>query len=138
VASARVYSTNYRDTLILVSSDCPVISGIAPGKAGTIAALQFGLLAASPYALTSDDLLLAVAGHREGMALEHMAELRLAMFAKPQACLRTSPLVKTHGWGLHHDAAGKIALIGRETERYRELLGNPGIGKVNGMRSRRA
>ncbi|MEI7025361.1 DUF6157 family protein [Paenibacillus sp. y28] len=37
-------------------------------------------------------------------------------FSKPKACLRTSPLVKKYGWGLGFDAAGKIALLGADTE----------------------
>ncbi|WP_298711512.1 DUF6157 family protein [Micrococcus sp. 2A] len=36
---------------------------------------------------------------------------REAFFAKSQACLRASPLGKRHGWGLHHDAEGRVALV---------------------------
>jgi hypothetical protein len=124
------YTTNYLDTLVTASPDGPVSRGTIPEKAGSVAAVQHALLA-EPYVMTSDDLLFAAHRERGG------DKSREAYFAKPQACLRASPLVKLFGWGIHHDGKGRIALIGSETEEYRRLLDDPSVKKTPGMRSRR-
>lgn len=125
-----MHSTNYRDTLITVSSDCPVSIGTIPEKPGTIATVQHALLA-DPYKLTSDDLLYETHRARGG------DRSRDEFFAKPQACLRASPLVKQYGWGVHHDSEGRIALLDPQGADYRRLLADPGVRKTPGMRSRR-
>jgi len=125
-----MHSTNSRDTLITVSADCPVAGGTIPEKPGTIATVQHGLLA-EPYALTSDDLLHATHRARGG------EKSREEFFARPQACLRASPLVKQFGWGIHHDGEGRIALIDPQSEAYRRLIADPGVKKTPGMRSKR-
>jgi hypothetical protein len=125
------YSTNFRNTLITVSTDCPVAVATAPTRQGTIADMQFKLLAEAPYALTSDELLLAVANKRkEPVSFE-------VFFSRPQACLRTSPLVKKHGYGLHHDTEGRVALVAMESAAYERLLKDPSTEKSPGMRSAR-
>jgi hypothetical protein len=125
------YTTNYSNTLITVSADCPVPVGTPPAKAGTIAERQFALLAATPYAKTSDELLLAVETERKGKVSAK------TFFAKPQACLRCSPLVKKHGYGLHHDADSRVALVPVESPEYARLLASPAVAKQPGMRSAR-
>nr|WP_294812654.1 DUF6157 family protein [uncultured Sphingomonas sp.] len=125
-----MHSTNYRDTLITVSTDCPVPGGTIPEKPGTIATVQHALLA-KPYAMTSDDLLYEAHRARGG------DKGRDAFFAKPQACLRTSPLVKQFGWGIHHDADGRIALLDPQSDAYARLLVDPSVKKTPGMRSKR-
>lgn len=124
------YTTNYRDTLITASPDTPVQVGTVPEKPGTVAAIELELLA-KPYAMTSDELLHAV--HRARGGEKSVTEF----FAKPQACLRASPLVKQFGWGVHADGQGRIAAIGMETPAYRKLLDDPAVAKVPGMRSKR-
>ena len=123
-------STNYRDTLITASPDSPVSAGTVPEKPGTVAAVQHALLA-RPYAMTSDDLLHAAHRARGG------DKSREDFFAKPQACLRASPLVKQYGWGVHHDGEGRIALLGMESAEDRQLLDDPAIAKTPGMRRAR-
>lgn len=130
-------TTNYLDTFIAVAADCPASAGDTPAKAGTIAALQLELLRAQPYALTSDDLLFEVHARRSGIADADRASARAAFFARPQACLRASPLVKTHGWGLHHDKHGRVAAYAVETEAYRSLAGRADLKQVCGMRNAR-
>ncbi len=125
-----MHTTNYRDTLITVSTDCPVPGGTIPEKPGTIATIQHALLA-KPYAMTSDDLLYETHRARGG------DKSREDFFASPQACLRTSPLVKQFGWGIHHDAEGRIALLDPQSDTYRQLLADPSIKKTPGMRSKR-
>ena len=130
-------TTNYHRTFITVSPDSTAEAGRVPPREGSIAQLQYALLAAQPYQLTSDDLLFAVHARRRAIPESEWAEARGAFFSKPQACLRASPLVKQFGWGLHHDAAGRVALHGVETERYRALSADPDITCLRGMRSKR-
>lgn len=124
-------TTNYRDTLVTVSSDTPVTVGTIPEKPGSVAGAQHALLADKPYSLTSDDLLHAAHVARGG------EKDRETFFAKPQACLRASPLVKQFGWGIHHDGEGRIALVAMESEDYARLLADPAVKKTPGMRRSR-
>nr|WP_314075979.1 DUF6157 family protein [uncultured Roseococcus sp.] len=126
-----MHTTNYRDTLITMSGDCPVTVATPPTKEETVAGRQFALLSAAPYAMTSDQLLLAVENDRKGAVTAE------AFFAKPQACLRASPLVKKHGYGLHHDSGGRVALVAVESPDYARLLADASVVKRPGMRSAR-
>ena len=126
-----MFSTNYRNTLITVAEDCPVNMGTPPVKSGTIAERQFAILNAAPYGITSDELLLRIENARKGRI---SAE---AFFATPKACLRTSPLVRKHGYGLHHDGEGRVALVAMESADYAKLLADAGVAKRAGMRSAR-
>jgi Family of unknown function (DUF6157) len=132
-----MHSTNYFSTLISASPDCKASTGTVPSKEGTIAALQHEMLAAAPYQMSSDDLLCAVEARRKGIARNKFAAFRKAFFSEPRACLRGSPLVKSYGWGIHHDGNGRMALVGRETSTYAAMMTDPSIAKVAGMRSRR-
>ncbi|WP_141653161.1 DUF6157 family protein [Phenylobacterium immobile] len=62
---------------------------------------------------------------------------RPTFLAKSRACLRASPLVNQCGFGLHHAAAGRVALYGRETDAYRNLSRRNDLKVVAGMRSAR-
>jgi hypothetical protein len=133
-----MHSTNYFSTLILASPDCAANAGTVPTKPNTIAAIQYEMLLASPYQMTSDDLLIAVEARRKEVKRDKLAEFKMVFFSQPRACLRGSPLVKSYGWGIHHDADGKVALVGRETGQYKALVDDRDVKKVAGMRSRRA
>ena len=133
-----MHTTNYHDTLITVSTDCPVATGSVPGKPGSIAALQYTLLRNAPHELTSDDLLSAVHAQRHRVPDDAREAARATLFSKPQACLRASPLVKQFGWGLHHDAEGRVALVAMDSEDYARLVADASVRKRPGMRSRRA
>src|SRR5665213_2953538 len=95
------------------------------------------MVSAAPYEMTSDDLLLAVEARRKDIKAAKLAEFRKQFFSEPHACLRASPLVKSYGWGIHSDAHGRIALVGRQTDQYQTLIENHDVKKVPGMRSRR-
>lgn len=131
VSPRNMHSTNYRNTLITVSGDCPVTVATPPTKQGTVAERQFAMLSTAPYTMTSDQLLLAVEIDRKGAVTAD------AFFARPQACLRASPLVKKHGYGLHHDADGRLALVPMESVDYTRLTVDTSIVKRSGMRSKR-
>lgn len=132
-----MHTTNYYNTLILVSPDSAVEAGTAPPKPGTVAALQYERLTAAPYSMTSDDLIFGVHADRNGVPAAERDTARAAFFSKGQPCLRSSPLVKSYGWGVHHDGDGRVAIFGAETPEYRRLAEDPAVAKVNGMRSQR-
>ena len=130
-------TTNYANTFIAVSPDSSAAIGDTGPKAGSIAAIQLELLQANPYGLTSDELLFETHARRNDIAEADRAEARAALFAKPQACLRASPLVKKHGWGIHHDADGRVAAVAVESADYAKLKARTDLKQTVGMRSSR-
>lgn len=138
---------NYYQTLIAVADDCLRTHSVVPAaRSGkkTVAVLQYDMLAAAPYALTQEDVLFDTWLARQDLpgilSDADRAELRERFFAKPQACLRSSPLPKSYGWGLIFDARGRIALCPMESQEYRHLVGGgvDGIRVLKALRSRRA
>lgn len=135
-----------RNTFVLVAPDCSAPAGAAPkvrASGPTVAGLQHELLTAGPYTLTLEDLMLAIHIRRAGLspaeAEARSEEIQTSLFGKPYPCMRASPLPKTYGWGVHHDAEGRIALFGVESAEYgRFAKGGQGIEVVTAMRSKRA
>ncbi|WP_377512921.1 DUF6157 family protein [Octadecabacter sp. R77987] len=131
-----MHTTNYQNTFIEPSEDCTA-KGRVPDKAGTVAALQFQMLNDAPYALTSDDLLVAVTAMRRDIPKDEHEALHAELFSKGQPCLRASALVKTYGWAVHHDGQGRVALVAPDSPVYQPFLDDPTVTKVKGMRSTR-
>jgi hypothetical protein len=135
------HTTNYFNTFIEVAEDCPVSSAeIPPLKGGgkTVANLQFEKLIENPYQYTSDDVIFAAHAAKKGVSLHDMKEEREAFFSKGQPCMRSSPLTKRYGWGVHSDSEGKIAIVPLESEEYHKLATDAGLKHTRGMRSKRA
>ncbi len=134
------HSTNTYNTFILVAEDCPAHSGEIPiprhGKE-TDASRQYNMISTSPYKYTSDDVVFGIFALKNDVEKENREEVRDVFFSKGRACLRSSPLTKRYGWGVHSNAEGKVALYGRETYEYRSLSEDESIVKVKAMRSRR-
>ncbi len=130
-------TTNYYHTFITAAPDATAARGEQP-KPDSVAGLCLDLLQARPYGLTSDELLFEVHARRHAVPEAARDEARAQFLARPQACLRASPLVKRHGWGLHHDAHGRVAAYGVETDEYRTLAAARDMTVVAGLRSRRA
>lgn len=137
---------NYYDTLIAVADDCPVSSAVVPapyrGKA-TVAVVQYELLAEQPGRLTQEDVLFRswlARQERPDVTAAEEERLRAAFFARPQACLRSSPLPKKYGWGLLFDHQGRITLCPMESDRYRRIVGGEtaGVTVLKALRSSRA
>lgn len=133
-------STNYQSTFIHVadeaqvtSPEIPPVSDSGPG----IAELEYHLITEHPYEYTSDDVLFEVHALRHGVADAEREAAREEFFSKPQACLRSSPLAKRYGWGIHHDADSKVALVGVGTERYAQLAADPGLEQVRALQPTR-
>ena len=132
-----MHSTNYSNTLISPAEDCQAVSKI-PEKTGSIAALQYELMAGKPYELTSDDVLSTVAAMRKGIVLKDLGSFRQDYFSKGQPCFRASPLTKTHGWAVHSDENAFVALLAPDGPEFAELLEDDDVKKINAMRNKRA
>lgn len=132
----------YIDTLIAVADDCPVAASVVPAQRPnkTVAIIQYEMLVDAPFVYTQEDVLFNSWFERQGMSAlteVEIAQLRTEFFSKPQACLRASPLPKTHGWGLVFDHHGKMALCPMESAEYQELLTGGRVRVVKAMRSKR-
>ena len=137
----KTHTTNYQNTFIEVAEDCPLTESKVPepkGNKPTNANLQFEMLSCHPYKFTSDDVLFAAYATRKDIPENEWKSERDAFFSKGQACLRASPLTKSYGWGIHSDEAGRIALYGMETEKYKKFLEDGGVKKLKAMRSKKA
>lgn len=134
-------STNYHDTFIQVAEDCPVAEARVPtaGRATpSVAELQHRILTERPFELTSDELLFHVHLLRQRVPDDQITAERETFFASSRACLRASPLGRRHGWGLHHDAEGRVALVPLGSEEYRRLADDSDLRQLKAMRSTRA
>lgn len=132
-------STNYHNTFIEVSGDCPVSAAEIPQSKGenkTVAQMKFEMITRNPYVYTSDEVLFTVFALRNQILPSDTRE-RETFFAKGQACFRASPLCKRYGWGVHHNEEGKMALYALESEEYRFLKNNPDVKHTKAMRNKR-
>lgn len=132
-------TTNYFNTLITVAEDTPTSSSVVPDLSKeSVAAQQYRWVSDQPYALTSNDVIFArVAAKLDIPPAERAAEQE-AYFTTGRACLRTSPLAKQYGWGIHADAEGRIALVAMESDRYAELVADETVTKRRAMRRSRS
>lgn len=133
------------NTFVTVADDCAAPAGVTPQpKAGreTVASLEYALLSARPYKLTLDDLKFEVHLARTGISPAERAArgagIRAALFSKPQACMRASPLTKSYGWGAHYDDKGRLAIYARDSKDYARLATSPKLSVVKAMRGKRA
>lgn len=134
-----MHTTNYTNTLIEIAEDCPAQAGTIPPlkKQKSVANLQYELLVDQAYQFTSDEILFSVFAIRKEISEEDLESQKTQFFSKGQACFRASPLSKRYGWGIHANQAGKIALLGAETEAYQALKADDSVQKKKAMRSKR-
>lgn len=131
-------TTNYYNTFIEVAEDCPVEDAEIPPLRGgkkSIARMQYEMISQHSYQFTSDDIIFRIHAERKGLPLTK-AE-REKFFSKGRACLRSSPLGKRYGWGLHHNDEGKVALYGVESDQYCQLAEDEELAHTKAMRSGR-
>src|SRR5947209_4913418 len=109
---------NYYATFIRVAPDCPVSEAVIPTSKRaerSVAQIEYELLAVNPYTFIQEELLFAVHVRLQGIGESDLKTRRAALweefFGKSRACLRASTLPKKNGWGLHFDAAGRVALV---------------------------
>lgn len=74
----------------------------------------------------------------DGEIAARWAALRDEVYAKPQACLRASPLTKRYGFGAHYDSEGRIGLHPVGSEGYDRCAADETLVQLRAMRSRRA
>lgn len=138
------HDINYVNTFIAVADDCPAArAAVPPEKPGktSIADVQYQVLVRHPYYYRQDDVLFASAAGVRGVSdfnEAQLAERRQAFFAKPQACLRTSPLAKRYGWGIHFDLDAKAAAYPIESNEYQRFQADTSLHQLKAMRSKRA
>lgn len=138
---------NYYRTVIAVADDCPVATAVPPpvrGQARSVAVVQYEMLIDRPHVHTQEDVLFASWWERQDRPDASEAEigrLRAEFLARPQPCLRSSPLPKKYGWGLLFDDRGRVALLPVESAEYRRLVeagDDDGVTVLRALRSRRA
>ena len=132
---------NYYDTLIEVADDCPATAGEVPQARGgkkTKAVVEYELLVKHPYTCTEEDIAFEVYAVLHEIPSASRAKEREKFLSKGHPHLRVSALAKRHGWGIHNNADGKIALIAVESPEYKRLMMDPGTTKVKAFRSTRA
>lgn len=136
----KINTTNYENAFIEVADDCPVTEAEVPplkGDKKSVANLQFDLLIGHPYKYTSDDVLFSVFATRNAIPKSQLKEAREEFFSKGQPCMRTSPLTKRYGWGVHNNKEGKIAIYALGTKEYKDMVKDRSLMKVKAMRSKR-
>ncbi len=103
---------SYYETLIAAPDDSPAEHSTVPqglGARETIAEMQYEMLAGHPSERTQEHVLFNSWLQREDLgdlSREETAEVRREFFAKPQPCLRASPLPRKCGWRFSFDADG--------------------------------
>ena len=135
-----LHTTNYSNTFIQVAEDCKAVRGEAPpskGESKSIAQLQFELLNGNPYQYTSDEVLFQVFAWKKQIGTHDLDDAREQFFSKGQPCFRASPLTKQYGWGVHSNAAGKIAIYGCETVEYERFSEDASLKVIRAMKSKR-
>jgi hypothetical protein len=131
---------NYYDTFIQIAEDCSVMAAeIPPEKAGekTVANIHYEIISKHPGKYTQEDVLFMTFAFRNGIVKSGMKKAREEFFSKGQPCLRTSPLGKRYGWGIHCDKDGKVALVAMGTKEYKKLASDKTIKHLKAMRSKR-
>ncbi len=133
-----MHTTNYFNAFIEVADDCPIKAAEIPpvkGDKKTVANIQFDMIIHHPYKYTSDDVIFQVYSEKNEVKGKAARE---AFFSKGQACLRTSPLTKRYGWGVHSDDKGRVALYPMESKEYKVFSKDKSLEHTKGMRSKKA
>lgn len=136
----KQHTTNYADTFLVIADDCPLTSAEPPpvkADKQTIATIQFDLIKKNPYKYTSDDVIFQVFADKNDLTKSEYKEARESFFSKGQPCMRTSPLTKRYGWGVHFDKEGKMAIFGVGSAEYNRLSKEKSLKIVKAMKSSR-
>jgi Family of unknown function (DUF6157) len=134
-----MHTTNYRNTFLEVADDCPAKKAEAPPikSEKTIARIQYEMIRDNPYKYTSDDVVFAVFAIKNNIQSKRLDDIREKLFAAGQACLRTSPLAKRYGWGIHYNDDEKIALYAVESSDYVKFVRDKSLVHKKAMSSKK-
>jgi hypothetical protein len=133
-------TTNYQNTFIQVADDCPVKKAEIPPEKNekTAANIQFEMLIDNPYKFTSDDVIFQVYADKNKISgKQRLLAARNEFFSRGQPCMRSSPLTKRYGWGVHSDENGRIAIYPLESPDYKKFSKDANLIQVKAMRSKR-
>ena len=136
-----MHTTNYNNAFIAIADDCPVTVAEIPPQKGTgktVANIEYEMIKNHPYQYTSDEVLFQVYATKNNVSKADWNLEKQKFFSKGQPCLRSSPLTKRYGWGVHFNADGKIALYAVESDEYRVFFQDKTLKIVKAMRSKRA
>lgn len=117
-------------TLIKVAEDCPVSKAVMPTsvKVGkTLPILFFEELIKNPYFYTPEQII-----RRVHVEIRNKTKLKL-----PSYSIRRNPLLKQFGWGFHIDERNRIAVVGCDSAKYKALLEDASVKKVNAYKNRK-
>jgi hypothetical protein len=134
-----MHSTNYLNTFIEVSDDCKAAIGTVPPekKRMSIARMQYDMIKNHPYKYSSDDVIFTIYAVRNRIQSVELEKTRTAFFSKGQACLRSSPLGKLYGWGIHFDDQSRIAIYAKESKDYGRLKADKQLKHLKAMKNSR-
>ncbi len=121
------------NTFVVIAQDCPTHMGVIPvvkDDKPYLARLQYELLILHPYEYDLVQLNQTIHGLMESD--KHFDE-------SDHPCLRSSPLTRIYGWGVHYDWAGRIALYPANSIAYQKLIRDPSLkieqAKLSGVAS---
>jgi hypothetical protein len=66
---------------------------------------------------------------------EEVERRKAEFFSKGQPCLRSSPLGKTYGWGIHFDSESKMAIYAKGSQAYDRFRGDATLKHLKAMKS---
>ncbi|SFN38470.1 hypothetical protein SAMN05421594_2478 [Chryseobacterium oleae] len=134
-----IHTTNYTNTFIEIADDCPVSNAEVPPekKVKTLAKLQYEQIVKEPYRYSSDDIVFECYAVKNDISDSEKPQARIDFFSKGQPCLRSSPLAKRYGFGIHHNEDSKVAIFSVESSEYQKFLYDNTIKKVKAMRSKK-
>ncbi|SHF88329.1 DUF6157 family protein [Chryseobacterium sp. OV279] len=134
-----IHTTNYTNTFIETADDCPVSNAEIPPekKVKTLAKLQYEQIVKEPYRYSSDDIVFECYAVKNDISDSEKPQARIDFFSKGQPCLRSSPLAKRYGFGIHHNEDSKVAIFPIESDEYEKFLHDNTIKKVKAMRSKK-
>lgn len=134
-----MHSTNYTNTFIQVADNCKTEVGVPPPEKQekTLARMQYEMIKDHPYHYTSDNVVFGVYATKNHLEPGELAAQRAAFFSKGQPCLRSSPLGKSYGWGIHFDGESKLAIYAKESAEYARLKNDPTRKQLKAMKSAR-
>jgi hypothetical protein len=134
-----IHTTNYINTFIEIAEDCKNKSGVKPPhkEEKTIAEYHYDLIANNPYRYTSDDILFMTYASKNQIEKSRMKDERAKFFSKGQACLRSSSLTKTYGWGIHLNNEGMAAIYSADSEEYKKYSEDKKLNHLKAMRNKR-
>lgn len=134
-----IHTTNYTNTFIETADDCPVSNAEIPPekKVKTLAKLQYEQIVKEPYRYSSDDIVFECYAVKNDISDSEKPQARIDFFSKGQPCLRSSPLAKRYGFGIHHNEDSKVAIFPVESNEYEKFLHDNTIKKVKAMRSKK-